>query len=304
MFPAFPCLFTACPCLSLHVHFFPCMLTACSRPFPAFPCMFTALQRCTKHSCTILRNRCPSPGRPSGLDPATSRSIHPAGQLTVRRDRKRLRPRFSAAFSRPSAAWHSSFHFLSLRSHQREGFNHRHLRVPARLPPGSALPPLPHSSGPPFASSSPPFPSTCATARPLPFLYFSLPSTVLSSYFAAFPCVVTASSLQFRAVLGHLVRANTYSTLPPGFVGESFCAAIKVIRCLCTAVSLTSQLPLHCCSLTAAFFLVKVSADGQYLYGSNRAAEPARSSVVVCRILQVTHRCLSVNVRRLSAAFP
>ena len=190
MFPAFPCLFTACPCLSLHVHFFPCMLTACSRPFPAFPCMFTALQRCTEHSCTILRNRCPSPGRPSGLDPATSRSIHPAGQLTVRRDRKRLRPRFSAAFSLPSAACHSSFHFLSLRSHQREGFNHRHLRVPARClpvrhflrspaPQGPHLPPPPPLSHPHAL-----LPARCLFCtfhcHPLFFPPISLPFLVLS----------------------------------------------------------------------------------------------------------------------------
>eukprot|EP01050_Picozoa_sp_SAG11_P024422 SAG11_NODE_5192_length_1634_cov_1.570033_2_plen_84_part_00 len=31
---------------------------------------------------------------------------------------------------------------------------------------------------------------------------------------------------------------------------------------------------------------IKVSPDGQYLYGSNRAVEPAASSVVVCRIHQ------------------
>eukprot|EP01051_Picozoa_sp_SAG22_P002175 SAG22_NODE_95_length_20791_cov_40.318514_15_plen_204_part_00 len=66
----------------------------------------------------------------------------------------------------------------------------------------------------------------------------------------------TIDTYEYRPLLGHLVFSHSYSTLPPGFVGESFCAAIKV------------------------------TDDGQFLYGSNRAVEPARSSVVVCRILQ------------------
>lgn len=50
--------------------------------------------------------------------------------------------------------------------------------------------------------------------------------------------------------VGRLRRQQTLPTLPTHFKGESYCAAIKV------------------------------SADGRHVYGSNRAVEPARSSVI------------------------
>ena len=56
---------------------------------------------------------------------------------------------------------------------------------------------------------------------------------------------------------GRLRRERTLTTLPAHFEGKSYCAEIKVSR------------------------------DGRHVYGSNRAVEPAFSSVVVMRVVEV-----------------
>ena len=65
----------------------------------------------------------------------------------------------------------------------------------------------------------------------------------------------TIDSFSYHAS-GRLRRERTVSTLPDDFKGESFCAEIKV------------------------------SPDGRHVYGSNRAVEPAFSTIVVYRVVE------------------